>query len=364
MDNQRLTKLKKLLTQNNLDAALISSLTTIIYLTNFPYFTDVEREVFLLITKTDQYILTDSRYSHAVKIHVKNFELLEISIQTPLIAHLQFITKKKSIKHLGIEEDNLTVAEHKRISSIIKTNKHIDLKPLRITKEKNEIEDIQNSCKIGDKAFSYILKQIRVGMTEKEVAILLENFIRKYNAEPSFPSIVAFGANAAVPHHKTGKTKLKTSDLVLLDFGVKFENYCSDMTRTVFVGKATEEQKNVYQVVKVAQEKAMQQFNNVAIKQSKPVLAHKIDKVARDYIISKGYPSIPHSLGHGIGLQIHEAPSLSPKSDYILTEGMVFSIEPGIYINNKLGVRIEDLFAIQNNKLIRLTKSSRKLIEL
>lgn len=149
----------------------------------------------------------------------------------------------------------------------------------------------------------------------------------------------------------------------MFDFGVKYNNYCSDMTRTIFFGKATAEQKKMYEIVLKAQQSAIQQYNNEAMKQSKFVYAKNLDNTARSYIIEHGYPSIPHGLGHGIGLELHEAPRLSPTSQEILFEGMVFSIEPGIYLPDRFGIRIEDLFAIENGKLIQLTKSSQKLIE-
>ena len=141
--------------------------------------------------------------------------------------------------------------------------------------------------------------------------------------------------------------------------GIKYENYCSDMTRTIFIGQPTDEQKKIYQTVLTSQELAIEQFNNETMKQKeiKQIHANEIDKVASDFITSRGFPSIPHSLGHGIGLEVHEAPHLSPKSKEILTNGMVFSIEPGIYLPDNMGVRIEDLFTIQNNELTQLTKS-------
>ena len=364
MINDHLAELKKLLKQENLDAALISSLPNIIHLTGFSHFTDIEREAYLVITQKKHYIFTDARYAHAVKTNLKNFELLEISLHQPFIKLLEKIIAEENITQMGIEEDNITVAEHKKIETVIKKSKHFDLKQIRIIKHDEEITKIKNACEIGDKAFSYIFKQIKLEMTEKEIAFLLETFIKKQGAQTSFDTIVAFGPNAAVPHHKTGDKKLKKNDLILLDFGVKYENYCSDMTRTVFFGKANVEQKKVYEIVLAAQKLAIEQFSNLAIKQSKTVNAADIDKVARSYIISQGFPSIPHSLGHGIGLQVHEVPSLSPNSKSVLSEGMVFSIEPGIYLPDNLGVRIEDLFAIQNNKLIQLTKSPSSLIEL
>ena len=189
----------------------------------------------------------------------------------------------------------------------------------------------------------------------------MEYFIKKHGAELSFPSIVAFGKNSSVPHHQTGNTKLtERIKLILLDFGVKYENYCSDMTRTIFFGKPSEKQKKIFEVVLEAQQKAAN-FLGSAIKFGKKVSASEVDKAARDYIISKGYLTIPHSLGHGIGLEVHEHPSLSPRSKDTLKEGMVFSIEPGIYLPNFGGVRVEDLFVIQKNTLNQLTLSSKKL---
>ncbi|MBI5123376.1 aminopeptidase P family protein [Candidatus Roizmanbacteria bacterium] len=359
MIKKHLAYLQNLLDKNSLDAVLISSLSNIIHLTNFSHFTDLEREAYILITKKDQFIFTDARYSHAVKTQLKNFQLLEISTNNSFTKHLQKLMAEKEIKKLGVEENNITVTEHKRLTSIFKESVHIELKNFRVAKTDLEINNIKKACAIGDKTFSYILKKIKLGMTEKEIAFLLETFIRKQGAEISFPSIIAFGANAAVPHHKTGIKKLTANNFILMDFGVQYENYCSDMTRTIFFGKATKEPKKVYQVVKEAQKLAINY-----IQKHDSILASEVDKIARDYITKNGYDTIPHSLGHGIGLQVHEAPSLSPNSKDLLTEGMVFSIEPGIYLNDKFGVRIEDLFAIQENKLVQLTKSETNLIEI
>lgn len=158
--------------------------------------------------------------------------------------------------------------------------------------------------------------------------------------------------------------KQKTDgQFVLLDFGIKVDNYCSDMTRTIFYGKASNKQKKIYQTVLEAQTKAAD-FLNQQIKSKKKVIGKEVDQVARDYIISQGFPAIPHGLGHGIGLEVHEAPRLSPKSDDEITEGMVFSIEPGIYIPGYGGVRIEDLYVVEKSGLRQLTGSSKDIIEL
>ena len=228
----------------------------------------------------------------------------------------------------------------------------------------NRLQSIKKACRLGDKVYSQVRKIIRIGTTEHELSIEIQKLIRKDNARLSFRPIVAFGKNASEPHHKPTDLKLnKKQGFVLFDLGAKVNGYCSDMSRTVFFGKATSKQKRIYQTVLKAQQKAIQQLNNLAIKQS-VIKASEIDKAARDYIISQGYPNIPHSVGHGIGKKVHEAFRLSPKSKTILKDGMVFTIEPGIYIKGFGGVRIEDVYYLNKGKLEQLTKSPKRLIEI
>ncbi len=346
------------LKKQKLDGVLISSVHNIIYLTGFSSFSIEEREAFLIITPNAQYIITDPRYSEAVRNQVKDFKLLETSYQTPFKTHLENLVKKHQLKTLGTEEDNLTVAEAKRFKKYFNL-KSFDTSNLRKIKTAEEIKKIKKACEIGDKAFKHILGQIKVGVTEKQIALELEDFFRKNGADKSFETIVAFGKNSSVPHHQTGETKLlkKEGQFVLLDFGVKYQNYCSDMTRTIFFGKASEKQKKIYQTVLKAQQEA-----SAVIK--KGVKASKVGEAADQVITSQDYPSIPHGLGHGVGLEIHESPTLSPKSEDILVPGMVFSIEPGIYLAGFGGVRIEDLFTIEGGKLRSLTNAPQELIEL
>jgi Xaa-Pro aminopeptidase len=234
---------------------------------------------------------------------------------------------------------------------------------LRLIKSSAEIDAIKNACELGDKAFDHILKIIKKNLTEKQLVFEIEMFIKRHEADISFPTIVAFGPNASHPHHVPTDLKLKPNNFVLMDFGVKMDNYCSDMTRTIYFGKADSEQKKLYSAVLESQKIAAAQIEKL-LQKEKLIKGAAIDKISRDYIISKGYPTIPHSLGHGIGLEVHEIPSLSPVTDFELKNGMVFSIEPGIYLPDNMGVRIEDLYAIQNNKLIHLTHSPKELIEI
>lgn len=357
----RLVRLKADLLKSHLDGLIVTSTPNITYLTGFANFSIVEREAFLLVSREGDYILTDGRYSEAIKKQISHFELVGTSPKNSLLDALKKLIKKHQIENVGIEEADLTVSEYKKISPLFKKIKNFEVHKIRSSKEDWEIELIEKAAKLGDKTFSYILKKLRMGITEKQLAFELESFIRN-SAEISFPPIVAFGPNSSIPHHQTGEKILeeKNGQFILLDFGVKFDNYCSDMSRTLFFGKASERQKRVYQVVLDAQQKTVEFIN----RGSDPIKAKEVDKVARDYIRSKGYPSIPHSLGHGIGLEVHEPPALSPKSKHQLKDGMVFSIEPGIYLEGFGGVRIEDLFVIEKNKLKQLTHSPKNLIEL
>lgn len=375
MSKDKIKKLKEQIKKEKLDAVFISSVSNISYLSGFTNFSKDEREAYLLIGLDFGYIITDSRYSEAVKKQVTHLKLFERS--NGKSSEELFKKHKKEIKTLGIEEDNLTVSEHKILKKHFKNFKHFNVSSLRSVKNDEELSKIKKACQIGDSAFKYILKKItrpsflgdkptfggKVGVSEKEIAGELEKFIKDKGAEFSFPAIVAFGKNSSVPHHQTGNTKLKDGDIVLLDLGVKVNNYCSDMTRTVFFGKPSKEQKEIYRIVLEAQQKAIK-FINEQIKSAKLVKASEVDKVAREYIKSKRFPDIPHSLGHGIGLDVHEHPHLSPKSKEILQEGMVFSIEPGIYIEGFGGVRIEDLYILEKDGLKQLTASPKEIISL
>jgi len=354
--------LQKLLKTKSLDAFLVSSYAHVSYLTGFYGFSQFERDAYVLVTPKNIYLFTNPLYKDSFDPNSKSLLLKITSRDNPLTKQLHYVLQIEHIKSVGFEEENLTVSEFTKLQK-----DGIDFIPdtlshLRIKKSHDEIQRIKSVCKLTDIVFEEFVKQtIEPGITEVNLATRLEKIALEKNASFSFPAIVAFGKNAAIPHHHSGETKLKKNDLILIDFGLKKDNYCSDMTRTFFIGKPTEEQKKAYAVVLESQQVAVQQCNNVTMKQSTSVSAKNIDKAVRDYITSHNFPTIPHSLGHGIGLEVHEAPSLSPHSEDKLTEGMVFSIEPGIYLPGKFGIRIEDLYTIQNGNLTKLTNSKSDL---
>lgn len=359
-----LSKLRIYLAKDKSDAILISSHSNITYLTNYSGFSKEEREAFLFIGKNFQYILTDGRYTQAVKELIKDFKLIEISSKLSAMDALKNLKFKHKIKKLGVEENDLKVSEHKNLKRHFNDTYHYSgTHSLRNIKNEEEVAKIEKACLLGDKAFDYILKKIKLGISEKEVANEIEFFIKKHGGDISFPPIVAFGKNSAIPHHQVTNNQLTNNSIILLDFGVKLNNYCSDMTRTIFFGKASSEQKKMYETVLEAQQKSIDYLTN-HYNDTYHCSAKDVDNAARKFIESKGYSTIPHSVGHGIGIDVHEAPHLSPKSKDILKEGMVFSIEPGIYIPNFGGVRIEDLIVLEKDKPRLLTKSPRNLIVL
>lgn len=363
--NPRFAELRTLLNQDSLDAIFLSSLPNIIYFAEFAGSILQERgDAFLLLTKNKQYIFTYNMYANALKKHLGNFNLMQITQKTPLPLLLKTIVDDEKLGEIGYEANDLRVGEFHRITHLIPEKNFSPTKIpslLRVIKTANEIERIQKASAISDHVFSEIIKKVRMGITEKQLANDIDYEIRKQDAHTAFKTIVAFAKNAAFPHHVPTTQKLKRGDTILLDFGVKAANYCSDMSRTIFFGKASSEQRKVYAAVLEAQKKSIL-FIEEKLNRGEKIKPANIDQVGRDYISNLRLPPFNH-MSHGIGLEVHEDPYFSAKSENILQEGMVFSIEPGVYLNDKFGVRIEDLFVIENNKLVQLTNSPKELIE-
>lgn len=356
-----LSNLRKLMKKQQLDAVLISSVPNIIYITDYNGFSPLEREAYLLVTYKKAFLIVSALHIVEAKKMAKNVTVLERTRENPFKSLPERLAKEDGIHKCGFEGESLTYDEYKFVSPLFSAFKPADLSDLRLIKTSSEIESIKKACILGDKAYSHILKNLRIGITEKDIALELELYIRKEGHDISFPPVVAFEEHAAVPHHNTGNRKLKSNNLVLLDFGAKVENYCSDMTRVFFMGMASSEKRKVYDTVVKAQQKAVKYIEDTLLEGKKPI-ATIVDSTARDYTVSQGFPPFNHS-SHGIGLEVHENPHVS-SSQEPLENGMIISIEPGIYLPDKFGVRIEDLFAIQDNKLIPLTHSPKKLIEI
>ncbi|MCD8180345.1 MAG: aminopeptidase P family protein [Firmicutes bacterium] len=335
------------------EAVLISSYPNIFYYSGF-----TSGDAYLLISHSGRYILTDSRYTLQAREQTKGFEVLDIK------DGFERMFAKTSAKYIGFEENYMSVKEMRRLRTklcdnqdFVEMQKTIN-EPRRI-KSADEIKRIAEAEKIGDEAFKYILGKIKAGKTEREIALELEFFMKKQGASAlSFDTIAASGKRSAMPHGVATGKELENGDFLTLDFGCVFEGYCSDMTRTVVIGKASDKQREIYDIVLSAQNAALN-----TIKSGIP--CYTVDAAARDIIKDAGYgDNFGHSLGHSVGIEIHENPSFSPKSDDIIKDGNVITVEPGIYIDGFGGVRIEDLIAVRNGEAVNLTSSPKQLIEI
>lgn len=354
----RIAKVRKVLKDLKVDSLFITGQQNVTYLTNLSGFSQNEREGFFFVTSKSAYLLTFPTYYHMYKDKGKGFTTLCITQQKSISSNILEITKKEKVESIGFEENNLTIADlnslKRNIKIKFKNTKGI-IENLRITKEKDELVNIRQAAKVADLAFDFIFKKIKKGVSERDLALNLEFFIKKNAEDVSFPPIVAFGENSAIPHYlPSPNQKLTTNNLVLLDFGAKINGYCSDMTRVVFFESPPDSWVKIYNVVLQAQTRALKSLQ-VGIKCS------QIDKIARDYISSQKLPPYQHGLGHGVGLAVHELPKVKPNNNEILKENSVITIEPGIYQPGNCGVRIEDLVVLKKDEIEVLTKSSKEI---
>lgn len=346
-------KLNDLLEQ--FDAILITSSYNLRYFSGFR-----GSEGVAIIGKSFRTLFVDSRYTVAAKGEAPDFEVTEFSAGK-LIESINEKLEQNNIHSIGFENSVMTVMDFERyrdgLGNIELTGVDNKLNLLRMVKTDEEIAYLRRAEKIGDLAFEKVFPKIKAGALECEIAAELEYQMRLLGADgASFETIVVSGAKSSMPHGMPDATKLKRGDFVTMDFGCIYNGYCSDMTRTVVIEKATDEQIKIYQTVLKAQLAGLE-----AIREG--VEGKEADKVARGIISDAGYGKFfGHSLGHGVGLQIHELPNLSPMSDIILKENMVVTCEPGIYIEGLGGVRIEDMVVVQKSGIDNLTTSPKDLI--
>ncbi len=314
---------------------------------------------FVIIDKDGATLYTDKRYIEAAE---KLFK--DTGITPVLYKKDDAVNRLSTYQSVGISFDQTSHSEFLTMESAGVKMVNIDdvLAKLMTIKNEWEMENIAKACEIAEEAFLRLLPQIQVGMTETEVAALLEFEMRKGGAQGvSFDSIVAFGANSAVPHHETGNTKLAFGDVVLIDFGCKVNGYCSDITRTFLFGDdgKHEEFKKAYNAVLTAHELVKERLVS-------GMTGSEGDAIAREYLASQGYGALfTHSLGHGLGLNVHEYPTLRPGVEIPLEDGMVFSDEPGVYVAGEYGIRIEDTVALKNGKVHSfMSKTDRNLMVL
>jgi Xaa-Pro aminopeptidase len=356
MTDQRLKKAANLLRKNNLNVLIVTEINHVNYLSGFSGSNGI-----VVLAPSKSYFLTDFRYQTQSQKEVKHCKVIVAGRQ--LISELPTLPVFGKGARVGFEADFVSINFLEKLKEVLPK---ADFKPttgliesLSIVKDSEEIRRVKKAVHIADKAFDEILDEVRPGVAECDIALELEYKMRKLGAENvSFETIVASGLRSAMPHGRASTKKLHKGDFVTIDFGCFYKGYASDITRTVVLGKATEKQKRIYNIVLAAQK--------AACKAVKPGAASKhVDSVARDMIMKAGFGDyFGHGLGHGLGMLVHDRPVLSPQSNDVLGAGMIVTVEPGIYISSWGGIRIEDDVLVTPNGGQILSRSPKDLLEL
>ena len=349
--NPKIQWLRNTMSSLDLQGLIISNPINVKYLTN------IDAEGILLLTRKDNIFITDGRYVE----HVHSVLTLYDEI---IVYDLKDISKDDYenffmfCENVGFEENYVTYAGYKELIRKYKINNLVETENIierqRMIKDNDEISKVQKACEITDNCFSYLQSYIKPGMTEKQIANEIENYYKEYADGVSFETIVASGENSSKPHAVPTDRKIQTQDIITIDMGCKVDGYCSDMTRTIFVGSVPDYVKNVYDLVLKKQQQVIEDMKDGESTRQLTTM------VENDFRL-EGYDLI-HALGHGVGMEIHEAPYINHRSDTQLKENMIVTDEPGIYIPGKFGVRIEDTIQITKFGCISLTKSEKNYI--
>ncbi len=354
MYTARLNNLRKHMAAQHLDAMLVSNSGNVRYLSGFS-----GSESDLVVTNESVYLLCDARYTLQASIECLHCKVLDTA--EGIYTILNRIISDHNIRSLGIEDRSLSVAAFNAMSKSVQGAALIPagtiITNLRILKDEKEITSLKKAAWIADRAFDHVLPLIKQGVKEIDLAAEIEYSMRKNGAENiSFDTIVASGPNAAKPHGTASEKPIENGDFVVMDYGCVVDGYCSDITRTVAVGPITEAQKSVYNTVLFVQTKMLSLIHS-------GMACSEADAIARRYFKLFGCENyFTHSLGHGVGIDIHEQPNLSRRSDKIICDNMVLTVEPGLYFDGKYGIRIEDTVVISSSKPYRLTNSTKDLI--
>ncbi len=347
---ERLCRVQEKMEVSGVDGLFLTKKETIRYLAGF-----TGSSAFLVITPGEGYFLTDSRYTTQAKAEVQGFK---IEACTGKLEDVLLFIKGLKIKSLGFEGENVSFDKFKKIEKMLSS---MDLKSasgwideFRLKKDAQEIASIKKAIDISSEAFKEVVDLIEEGSVEKDIALELEYRIKKGGADDiSFDIIVASGSRSALPHGLASRKKICHGDTLVIDFGSTWQGYSSNETCTLFMGTPDKEQKKVFQIVKDAHDRAIECVRP-------GVKASDVDNAAREIINNAGYgDNFGHGTGHGVGLEIHEKPVISSSSDAVLDDGMVITIEPGIYIPDWGGVRIEDMVLVTDNGCEVLTYSSK-----
>lgn len=357
MRQERIKKIQERLGGEKLDAFLVSNPSNIFYLTGFRGVLK-EREFLLLISKYGWEIIVPEMY--ILEVEKKTHNLSAAKERGGLF--LKAIEGLKSYRGIGFEKDDLKYGEYEKLKKNLINRKIFPIsgfcEDLRKIKNKEEIKLLRKAARIADKTFYSILKIIKPGLTEKFIQRKLIEIMQDLEADgPAFLPIVASGKESAEPHHLALNKKIRNGEILLLDFGARYKGYCSDLTRTIFLGKAPQKLRKIYEIVLETQKEAIKKCRpGCLIKKSyqDAVLNFRKYKAERNFL---------HNLGHGVGIDAHEFPALGPAAKDVFESGMVITIEPGLYYENFGGVRIEDLYLVAQKCKV-LSKAAKRLIEI
>ena len=349
--NDRLQAIRNKMAGLNLQGMLIANPI------NIKYLTKIEAEGILLITRKENIFITDGRYIEHVSSTLTPFDEIAVNDQKN-ISNDEYENFFLFCENVGFEEEFLTYANYKEYIRKFKINNFVEaeeiLHALRIIKDDEEIANIKKACEITDMCFDLLKSYIKPEMTEKQIARRIQDFYRDNSQGEAFDTIVASGENSSKPHSMPTDRKIKQNDIITIDMGCKINGYCSDMTRTIFVGEPSKEQKRIYNVVLENQKRVLDEIREGAnIKTLSKSVESNFNLIGQTLI---------HSLGHGVGLDIHELPAINSKNDMLLKENMVITDEPGIYIAGNFGVRIEDTILVTKKGAISLTESDKECI--
>lgn len=354
----RVDKVRKKMEEKGLPALLVSHLPNIFYLSGFS-----GSSAWLLLTAKKALLYTDFRYIEQARSEAPSFEIMKLdtTVDNALFKQLAGFLKGEQTTALAVEEAYLTLGEFNRLQGV---EPHMEVMPcsnvveeIRSVKEEGEIESIRFAARIADRALSETLPLLKPGMSELEFAAELEYRLRRNGAAgTAFTTIVASGPRSALPHGIAGSRIIGGGEFIVVDFGAIWEGYCSDMTRTFLLGEPTARQEHLYKLVCNAREIALQSL-------SVGMQGAEVDGAARRYLQEEGYgDAFGHGLGHGVGVEVHEQPTLSPRGKSTLQSNMVFSVEPGIYLGDAGGVRVEDLVVLRPHGPEIITGSGRDLV--
>jgi Xaa-Pro aminopeptidase len=354
VQKQRLAKLRALLAQHDTEALLVTHAINRKYLSGFTGSSGA-----LLITADKALLYSDFRYRTQAPEQAPNFEFIEH--QANMMDSIQETVHALHIHKLAFEPHEMSFESYSACASKLEG---IELKPsgkwieqLRMIKDESELVIMKEAAELADRTFQHIVGILKPGMKEQEIALEIEFYMRHHGAvSSSFETIVASGERSALPHGVASARKLQSGEYVKLDFGAYYQGYCSDITRTVMLGKPTDQHRHIYQIVREAQQAALEQIRP-------GMTGREADAIARNMIKDYGYGDLfGHGTGHGLGMEIHEVPRLSMTSDTVLEPGMTVTVEPGIYVVGFGGVRIEDDVVITRDGVDVLTHATKDFI--